>query len=42
MTVLAQRLGSTLDSILEVLDGAGRPVPRVVARPRLADIGHAQ
>jgi hypothetical protein len=33
MTVLAQRLGSPLDSILEVLDGAGGPVPRVVARP---------
>ena len=33
MTVLAQRLGSLLDSILEVVDVNGRPIPRLVARP---------
>ena len=30
--VAAQRLGSSLDSLLEVLDGAGRPVPRARLR----------
>src|SRR5262245_2251208 len=33
MTVLAQRLGSPLDSVLEVVDSAGNAVPRIVARP---------
>jgi Bacterial pre-peptidase C-terminal domain len=33
MTVLANRLGSPLDSILEVFDSAGSAVPRIVARP---------
>jgi hypothetical protein len=32
-TVLADRLGSRLDSVLEVLDAAGRPVPRATLRP---------
>jgi hypothetical protein len=32
-TVTAERLGSRLDSQLEVLDAAGRPVPRAVLRP---------
>ena len=30
--VQAQRLGSTLDSIVEVLDASGRPVPRALVR----------
>src|SRR5207249_9205617 len=33
MTVLAQRLGSPLDSVLEVTDSAGRVLPRALARP---------
>lgn len=33
LTVLASRLGSPLDSILEILDSESRRVPRVVARP---------
>jgi hypothetical protein len=32
-TVNAERLGSRLDSLLEVLDAAGRSVPRAVLRP---------
>jgi hypothetical protein len=32
-TVLADRIGSRLDSVLEVLDAAGRPVPRALVRP---------
>ena len=33
MTVMAQRLGSPLDSVLEVTDSAGRVLPRALARP---------
>jgi hypothetical protein len=32
-SVLAERAGSRLDSVLEVLDAALRPVPRAIARP---------
>jgi hypothetical protein len=31
--VYGRRLGSSLDSLVEVLDGAGRPIPRAVLRP---------
>jgi hypothetical protein len=33
MTVAAQRLGSPLDAVLEVLDADGQVLPRAVARP---------
>ena len=33
LTVLAQRLGSPLDSILEIVDSQGRTIPRTLARP---------
>jgi hypothetical protein len=32
-SVQADRLGSRLDSVLEILDGTGRPVPRATLRP---------
>jgi hypothetical protein len=32
-SVMAQRVGSPLDSVLEILDAGGRPVPRAVLRP---------
>ena len=32
-SVLADRAGSRLDSVIDVLDGAGRPVPRATLRP---------
>jgi hypothetical protein len=33
LSVAAARLGSPLDATLEVLDAAGRPIPRAVVRP---------
>ncbi len=31
--LFGRRLGSPIDSVVEVLDGAGRPIPRAVLRP---------
>ncbi len=33
LEVMAQRLGSPLDSVIEVLDGQGRPIERATLRP---------
>ena len=32
-SVAAERLGSPLDAVIDVLDAAGKPIPRVIVRP---------
>jgi hypothetical protein len=33
LSVAAERLGSPLDAVIEVLDSAGKPIPRAIVRP---------